>query len=392
MKFKAKIPLGKAIALTVGILLVWGFLHSQRVHSPEIRTASAGGAPLKAGVGISRKFEIPILAEAVGTVRSRRQTEIAARVLAEVREMRRQPGDEVAAGEVLIILDSRDLKARVEQAQANLKSRQEALQEARTEFERTKNLLAKEASTQQQMDIARFRLAGAEAQEIAAQKALEEAQITLGYAEIRAPFPGLIFEKRTDPGDLAAPGKPLLGLYDPKQLRLEVLVEERLLWILKVKDVIEITIEALGRPIQGQVSEVVPAVDPSTRTGIVKIDLPDSGDLKPGMFGRARIPMGKRAAVAVPRAALVRRGQLEMVFVPGEPLFGRGAFRVARMVLVRSGEPIPDAAAGGAGAAAGTELVEILGGLEAGREILLAGGAALRDGDPIEASAQEKKQ
>lgn len=374
LKRKWKFRFDRILAIFLGAALAAGFLISQRPRVPEVRLAQAAPSPRKVALATVEAAEIPVVAEAVGTVRSRRQTEIAARVLAEVREIRHQPGDEVEAGEILILLDSRELVARVEQSEANLKSREEALQEAKTEFERTKNLLQKEAATQQEFDIGRFRLAGAVAQELAARKGLEEAKILLGYATISAPFKGLIFEKRSDPGDLASPGKPLLGLYDPRQLRLEALVEERLLWTLKVKDRIEVEIDVLGRTIFGEVSEVVPAVDPQSRTGIVKIDLPEKTELRPGMFGRARIPISRRTAVAVPRSAVVRRGQLEMVFLASKD------GKRAELAIVRSGGGVP-------GGDLEMPRVEILSGLKPGRRAVTSGAEGLADGSPIEEGA-----
>ncbi len=371
MKTKLKIGIDRILAMALGGLLIWAFLYSQRVRRPGHYLAEAAGEPKKVAVAIAKRIEIPISVESVGTVRSRRQTTIASRVLAEVEAIRRQPGDDVEAGEVLIVLDSRDLQARVDQAQANLKSLQEALAEAKIEFERTKNLFAKEAATQQQLDMARFRFSSAAAQEDAAQKAVEEAHIQLGYATIKSPFAGLIFEKRADPGDLAQPGKPLLGLYDPRQLRMEALIDERILWTLKVKDQLEVSMDALGRTLAGEVSEVVPAVDPSTRTGMVKIDLPHIPELRPGMFGRTRIPISKRNAVVVPRSALVRRGQLQIIFTVTED------DKHARLTLVRWGDVV-------SGGGTENEVVEILSGLEAERRVIISGTDDLHDGDLIE--------
>ncbi len=378
MKTKLKLPrLDRLVALALGALLLGAFLLSQKVRTPETHTAPTS-APVRVALATAERAEVPVLAVAVGTVRSRRQTEIAARVLAEVKEVRRQPGDEVAPGETLIVLDSRDLAAKVEGAEANLASVQESREEAKVEFERTRNLFAKEAATRQELDIARFRLSGLDAQAVAARKALEEARIQLGHATIAAPFGGLVFEKRADPGDLASPGKPLLGLYDPRELRLEASIEERLLSTLKVRDRIEVSFDALGKVVEGQVSEVVPAVDPSTRTGTVKVDLPGIPGLCPGMFGRARVPIARRAAVQVPRGALVRRGQLEFVFTAIEDE------KRVRLTLVRSGLVIP-------APSEGTAKVEVLSGLDPGARVVASGAGDLRDGDPIEAGAPGKE-
>jgi len=366
-----KLRIDRLVALAVALALGFLFVLSER---PRQHRPAAAEPLSRRAVQTVRvvKEKLRIHAEAVGTVRSRRQTQIASRVLAEVNEVKRQPGDEVQAGETLVILDSRDLEARMAQAEANLKSAGESLKEAQTEFERAKNLLKKEAITQQAYDLASFRLADTAARREAGQKALEEARILLGYATITAPFKGVLFEKHADPGDLAVPGDPLLGLYDPGQLRLEALVEEAILWKLKVRDSLRVSIEALAGTIQGQVSEAVPAVDPATRTGTVKIDLPAELNLKPGMFGRAQVPVGERDALTVPAGTVVRRGQLEMVFavIPG------AGGPQARLKIVRTGQRPP-------AGTPGSDRVEILSGVEAGEELVSGGAKDLRDGDPI---------
>ena len=376
MKLRTRID--RIVALGFGIALAVGFVISQRPRPRSPRIASASAAPARKVDAVdARILEIAVFADAVGTVRSRRQTQIASRVLAEVKEIRRQPGDAVNEGEVLIVLDSMDLKARFEQAEATLRSMGENLNEAKTEFDRKKNLLQKEAVTQQEFDVARFALASITARREAAQKALDEARILLGYATITAPFKGVIFEKHADPGDLATPGKPLLGLYDPAQLRLEALVEEGFIWKLKVKDQIQVRIDSVAGAITGQVSEAVPAVDPFTRTGTVKVDLPTNLDVRPGMFGRARIPVSRRQAIVVPASAVTRRGQLELAFaVRDGPKAGE---RQARMMIVRAGGPTEPEA--------GREMVEVMSGLAAGERVIVTGIEDLRDGDPVDVSS-----
>jgi RND family efflux transporter MFP subunit len=367
------------IAAGLGVALITGFILWERPHPKTHGVATAEPASAqKVLTAKAEKREIQVFADGVGTVRSRRQTQIAPRVLAEVREIRKGPGDSVEAGDVLIVLDSLDLQARVAQADATLRSVEEMLKEAQTEFDRKKNLLEKGAATPQEFDMARFGLSATEARREAAQKGLEEAKVQLGYTTIVAPFKGVVYEKHADPGDLANPGKPLLGIYDPEALRLEVLVDEALLWKLKVKDELQVKIDVLAEPLRGRVSEAVPAVDPTTRTGTVKIDLPPKLDLKPGLFGRARIPVSRREAILVPPGAIVKRGQLELAFtaLPGE----KEGTRRAHMVLVRRGPPL-EAGSLGDGE---SRLVEVSSGLDAGAEVVVSGAEDLRDRDPIE--------
>lgn len=360
--------LDRLLAIVLGVLLVAGFLWSQRVRPPHSQIARAAGAPLPVRRAVAEKAEIPVIVEAVGTVRSRRQSEVASRVMAEVREIRIAAGDAIGEGAVLMVLDDRDLAARRAQAEAGLAAQRQQRDEAGRELERTRKLVAQDAATAQELDILTFRFAAAEAAARAAEKALEDAAVQAGHAVLRAPFAGVVLEKRVDLGDLAVPGAVLITLYDPRDLRLEAAVEERIAGAVKTGDALRVRIDALGAELDGRVSEVVPAVDPATRTGIVKIDLPETPGLRPGMFGRARIVVGTRGAIAVPKDALVRRGQLELVFRLPE-----GGDK-ACMAVVRGGGLLPDG-----------ERVEILSGLEAGGTVIvpLPGAGALREGAQV---------
>ncbi len=368
----------RIVAAGVLILLGLGFWVSQRPHARRIAPSGSEAPPVRVATARAAHRSIPVVVDAIGTVRSRHQTQLSSRVLGDILEIRCVPGDEVARGDVLVLLDDRDLVARAAQAEAHLRAREQARAEAEVEAQRARGLLPSGAGTQQQVDTATFRLATAAAELEAAAKVLEVARIERGYASIRAPFSGTVFERLAEPGDLAMPGRPILGVYDPRLLRLEAVVEEGHLWRLKVGDALEVRVEAAERIIQGSVSEVVPAVDPASRTGLVKIDLPRDPDLRPGMFGRARIVLAQRSAVVIPRDAVVTRGQLELVFVV-VPESAR-----AEMRLVRLGEPIPD----GAGAPVD---IEVLSGLEAGERVVRAGDASLRDGARVEPAREPGK-
>jgi len=369
----------KVLAVLIGVALGVGFLISERPHPRDPGGSRAeASAGRMVGIAIAEKIGIPIVADAVGTVRSRRQTEIASRILGEIDVVHVRPGDDVDAGDLLISLDRRELETRVAESEATLRALEQRLADAETAFERTRNLFEKDATTQQILDAVTFRLAEVVAQRDAAVHGLELARIQLGYATIRAPFAGTIWQRVVDPGDIAAPGRALLGLFDPAELRLDALVDEKHLSILAIGERVAVRLDALGREVPGVVSEVVPAVDPLTRTGVVKLDVPPDLGIRPGMFGRARVVVGEREAVVVPTEAVVERGQLELVFaLDGAP--GESAV-AARMTLVRVGETL-------AGATEGSTRAEVLSGLEPGTHVVTTGSVALRDGDLVRAAA-----
>jgi RND family efflux transporter MFP subunit len=189
------------------------------------------------------------------------------------------------------------------------------------------------------------------------------AKITRDYTRISAPFAGVVTAKSVEPGNLAAPGAPLVTIEREGAYRLEALVDESKLPFVKTGQIAAVELETLDRQLDARVSEIVPAVDSASRAYTVKIDLPAVPNLRSGMFGRARFPMGTRKVVAVPAAAVVERGQLQSVFVIEEG--------VARNRLVTTGRRQPNA-------------VEVLSGLSAGEKVVSPIPASLADGSRVE--------
>jgi RND family efflux transporter MFP subunit len=163
-----------------------------------------------------------------------------------------------------------------------------------------------------------------------------------------------------EPGDLAVPGQPLLVLDDFRAYRLEAEVGESAIGRVRMGQRVPVTLDALGRTLEGRVAEIIPAADPASRTVTVKLELPADADLRSGLFGRAHFLVGERQALTVPLSALVERGQLTGVYVV-DPR------SVARFRLVTAGERRAGRA-------------EILSGLAAGERIAGDGTERLSDG------------
>jgi len=284
----------------------------------------------------------------VGTVRARQRAVIESKVSGRIAQMPVSLGQVVAPGETLVQLDVREMEARLEQAQAEQAR-------AQADLNRLQPLLKQGAVTPQEFDAAQSRARVAEG-------AVSEARTLLGYAEIRAPFRGVITKKLADMGDLATPGKPLLELEDPSSLRVEVNVPEALIGRVRAGESMPVHLPALNRTLTGTVGEVAPAADATSHTFLVKLDVPATGDLRAGMFGRVSVPVGESSELRVPKAAVVTRGQLELVFVVEKG--------VAHMRLVRTG------------GVTGSE-VELLSGVAPGDVVVVEGAAGLEDGQPV---------
>lgn len=253
--------------------------------------------------------------EAVGTLKAASRTEISARVMAPIEEVHVRAGQLVQAGEALIRLDDRALKTQRSQAQAALVAAEAALRQAENDYRRDRQLLERKAISQAQMDQTTANWEVNRAKLNAAREALAEADVMLSYTLITAPRAGVVVDRLAEPGDMAKPGVPLLVLYDPTSLRLDVPVMENLAVKLKVSESFKVRIDALNTEVEGTIDEIVPQAEAASRSFLVKVALPKQPGMYEGLFGRLLIPAGKRRYLCLPTAAIQAIGQLQFVTV-----------------------------------------------------------------------------
>ena len=290
----------------------------------------------------------PATEEAVGTVRAQLRAAIEPKVSGRIEALLVLPGQIVKAGEVLVRLDGREFQARLDQAFA-------LREQARADFERQRQLLAQKITTQADFDAAKARMGVTEAN-------ASEAETMLAYRTVTAPFAGTITRKLADVGDLATPGKPIVELEDQTGLRLEADLPETLVARIKLGDKLAVSVSSAGAQVEGVVSEISPVADPVSRTFLTKLDLRQSPTLRAGQFGRVAVPVGESTAVRVPVSAVIRRGQMELVFI--------AAADRAQLRIIKTGKTI------------GNE-VEVVSGIGLGEKVIIEGASQLRDGQPI---------
>jgi membrane fusion protein, multidrug efflux system len=271
--------------------------------------------------------EWPDTYEATGTVRARTAAVISSKVMAYVRQVVVQVGDRVTEGQNLVLLDAQDLDTSVRRAEAAESEVRSTVPEAdhgvagakanldlaQSTFRRMEELASKKSISNQEFDEASARLKSAQAAyEMARAKRsqldsrlaeveqeIRAAKIMRDYTRIAAPFSGVVTARSVEPGNLAAPGAPLLTIEREGAYRLEASVDESKLPFVKRGQRVEVALEALGRRLTARVSEIVPAVDAASRSYTVKIDLTALTNVRSGMFGRAWFPMAARQVVTV---------------------------------------------------------------------------------------------
>ena len=378
--------MNRLLPLAILILMTGGC--SQ--HEASVGAAGVEQRAATVQIETVAESEIAEIYQASGSVRARYSAAIAAKIAANILEVRVQAGDHVQAGQTLIMLDRRDLEANVRRSEAARAEAESAIDEtesaitaaranlelARVTHERFQDLVANASVSQQEFDESQARLRSAEAavemaaskrRQTGARRSQAEAEIAaagvaLGYATLTAPFAALVTERKADPGSLATPGAPLLTLEREGNPRLEASIDESRLGLVGVGESLAVEIDGLNRTVMGRVAEVVPSVDAATRSFTVKIDLPALPGLRSGMFGRARFAAGKRGALLVPQSAVVERGQIRSVYVVEGDM--------ARQRFVTLGEGRDDER-------------EVLSGLTAGERIIIAPAPPLADGSRV---------
>jgi RND family efflux transporter MFP subunit len=287
-------------------------------------------------------------------------------LMGRVDEVLRGEGDRVRSGEVLARVESRDVEARLAQAHAAVQAAQAMENNARRTRERMERLASRQAASPKNVDDAVAGHEAALANLRAAGEGVKAAEVSLAYSRITAPFAGVVVEKRVEAGDTAAPGMPLFVVEDDTRMKVEASLPESAVRGIAPGDPVAVEIGSAGEVRAAEISEILPAADPRSRTFTVRVllDNPDRR-LRSGTFARIRIPGSPRKALAVPVSALIRRGPLTGVFVAD-------AMQTARLRWVTAGSESEGR-------------VEILTGLQPGERYVVAPPGDLEDGRRIEA-------
>jgi RND family efflux transporter MFP subunit len=293
--------------------------------------------------------EVPFQIEVAGTLLAVEQAQISARVNGQVVEVPVKVGSKVKKGDLLVRVRAAELNARVRQAKTQLS-------QARRNLERETKLQQVNASTREKVKTLTELMQISEA-------AFREAKAMLDYTRIKAPFAGTVTHKLVEVGDLASPGSALLKLESSGALEVVVQIPEALAQGLRLDATLPLSVPAVGLNTEAQIREISPTVDPVSRSTRVKLTLSYNPALRSGQFARVSLADKGSRTLLITNSALHQNGQMEQVFVAEQG--------IARLRLVRSGARFADR-------------IEILSGLRAGDQVVIATSSDLRDGQPLE--------
>ena len=307
-----------------------------------------------------------------GTVEPLEQVRLSTRLSGWVEAIFAEAGQPVQKGDVLVKLRSKDVQAKLAQAEAGIAAADAQYENAQRNLARIESLFKNKAATQKELDDMRTAFATAEAQRTSAYKMKEEVQEMLRYTRLQTPFSGVVTRKLIDVGDLVNPGQLVMEVENVDKVKITANVPETAVDALKKGMSVNISIGASqsrtdGKTLVGTIDQIVSAADPMSRQFVVKVlvDNPEHA-IKSGMFARISIADSENTALLVPEKAVFKRGQLEGIFIVD-------AQNKARLRWIRSGRKYNGS-------------VEVLSGLNPGDVVIINRPVKLLDGQPVSVS------
>jgi membrane fusion protein, multidrug efflux system len=245
-----------------------------------------------------------------GSIQPERRADLRAEVPAMVMKVFKENGDTVKQGDMLVTLDSMAIRDATMSAEAAARAADQALDQATRQFERIKQLRASGMASAQQLDDAEGRRNAAQSDVESAKARVVQARQTLQRTEVRAPFDGVITERKASPGDSAQIGKELLKVIDPNSMRFEAMVSADHVGEVAAGQTVHFRVNGYGdEDFVGRVRRVNPAANPTTRQVEVLVDF--VGNKAPklaGLYAEGRLETETHSSLTVPADAVVRDG------------------------------------------------------------------------------------
>jgi HlyD family secretion protein len=388
--------LGLGIALTAGAAIILPKLTATKQAAPKIQQSAAPSQTVT--VATAQTSRITRTLTATGSVAARDLIPVLPQANGlQIKQILVGEGQEVKAGQVMAVLDDSVLRTQIEGARADVVSKQAIVAQRQATLQQTRATLADAdrtlqryqtlanngAISRQELDtratttatskeavrVAEANIGTAKADVNSTVAKVQQLETQLGQAVVRAPVSGMVAEKIANVGDVSGTQK-LFTIIGNDALELQALVPEVQLPQVKIGSSVQITSDTDSRVrLSGSVREIAPLVNTQSRQATVKIDIPATNLLRPGMFVRAAINTGLATAVVVPRKAVLPQSDgSSSVFL----LLGEDKVQARRVEL---GSTVNDD-------------VEIKNGLQVGDRIVVAGAGYLKDGDTVSVVAK----
>jgi membrane fusion protein, multidrug efflux system len=264
----------------------------------DLRTVSLAGA----GGG-------PVI---TGSVQPEKRADLRAEVAAVVTQVLKDNGEPVKRGELLMRLDDTSIRESLQSAEAGSRAAAQAFEQAQRQVERLKTLQAQGMTSAQALDDAEGRRNAAQSELVAARGRVVSAQQQLRRTEVRAPFDGIVSERKASVGDTAGAGKELVKVIDPRGMRFEGMVSADRMDDVKAGQRVTFRINGFGdEEFVGTVKRIDATANATTRQVEVMVAFADGAKAPrvAGLYAEGRIAGGGAAVPRIAEASVMRSGE-----------------------------------------------------------------------------------
>lgn len=271
------------IIVLVMVIVVLGAIRMKRVNQKESAPLLTPAIPTVEVTQV-RMGRVASSRHVTGTVIAENEATVAPLIMAQILEIKVREGDSVNTGDLLALLDTRELDDALSQAEAGLEANRGSIAAAEAAWQTQKSatkrdrlLFEAQAISQEQWDLSRTaetaalaRLDAARAELKVAAKRRDQSKTRQGYARLTAPFDGRVVDRSADPGDLAIPGKAVLTLVrnGPVRVRVQLPADD----LSAITEGLPVRLALGGASVDATISRVVPAMDRS-RLAVFEVDL-----------------------------------------------------------------------------------------------------------------------
>ncbi len=308
-----------------------------------------------------------------GSIQPERKADLRAEVSAVVLKVLKENGDPVRRGDLLVQLDDTAIRDSLGSAEAARRAAGQAYEQAQRQYERMKTLRGSGMASTQQVEDAEIKRNNAQSDLEGAKSRVVSARQQLERTQVRAPFDGVVSDRKASAGDTAQVGKELLKVIDPTSMRFEALVAADHVGEVHAGQAVHFRVNGYGeREFEGRVRRVNPAANPTTRQVEVLVDF--VGKEQPrlaGLYAEGRLETESRSSLTVPASAVMREGDRASVFRVRDHKLQKVGLSIAERDA-RSGDYV------------------VAGGIAEGDRVIRYPTALLRDGQAVQAESGGK--
>ena len=247
----------------------------------------------------------------MGSVQPERRADLRAEVSAVVLAVLKENGDPVRRGDLIVRLDNTSIRDTLTSAEASARAAVQAYEQAERQFKRMATLRETNVVSAQQLEDVEIRRNTAQSDLEAARTRVVTARQQLTRTEVRAPFDGIVSDRKVSAGDTAQIGKELVKVIDPHSLRFEGLISADSVGEVQAGQPVSFRVHGfVGREFLGTITRVNPAANATTRQVEVLVAFDDAKQQPnvAGLYAEGRIETRRTSALTIPAAALVKEG------------------------------------------------------------------------------------